>query len=46
MSHTLRNPRTKAHHDQLAKRRKIQQQVREIKAENLLYDYNSEDFEN
>ena len=39
MSHTIKNPRTKSHHDQLAKRRKIQQQLRELKSENLMNDY-------
>jgi hypothetical protein len=39
MSHSIKNPRTKSHLDQLAKRRKIQQQIRELKAENIMQDY-------
>ena len=39
MSHTIKNQRTKSHLDQLAKRRKIHQQMRELKTENLMNDY-------
>ena len=47
MSHTIRNEVTKGFLDKLAQRRKKHKQIRDQKAQNLLYDYDLElQFEN
>lgn len=42
MSHTIRNEVTKGFLDKLAQRRKKQKQIRDEKAQTLLYDYDLE----
>ena len=43
MSHTIRNERTKGYLDHLAKERKTRKMVRELKADKLFFDDETND---